>query len=126
MNRLFLVLALSACGPIDIRPEAVPCENVDLADEPSLQVTRDGDDVLVSRLPIFVGDADVFSPDLMFDGNSILVTERWVENEESESDVCRSATLRLINPPQREFVVEWYLGNSVVPDERVRFKLSDL
>ena len=123
--RLFIVF-LMGCGAIDLVPQSVPCENVDLNAEPSLSATQDGDDVLISRLPVFVGDADVFSPTFDFEGSTIFVYEAWEESEDSVDDVCRSATIRLVDPPQREFTVEWYLGDGVVPDYRFAFKPDEL
>lgn len=124
--RSLIALFLVGCGAIDLVPQSLPCENVDLNAEPYLIATEDGEDVLISRLPVFVGDADVFSPTFDFEGSTIFVYEGWNESEDSVDDVCRSATIRLVDPPQREFTVEWYLGDSVIPDYRFTFKSNDL
>ena len=69
------------------------------------------------------------SADTPLYSHALPVLEDWLRSSgfvRSEEDVCRSATLRLIDPPEREIVVEWYSGESVVPDSRLRFKPKDL
>jgi len=122
----FLLLLLVGCGPIDIVNETTPCEDVEFDGETILDVKQDGEDVLVFRTPVFVGDQDAFAPELTFDGATIFVREGWQEAEDSENEVCRSPTVRLISPPSREFAVEWYLNDGVIPDFRVVFQPGKL
>ncbi len=121
----WLCLALLGCGAVDISTEQLPCENVSFDAEPTVEISPDGDDVLVYRTPVFVGDMDSFEPELEFDGRTVFVREAWTDSEESTDEVCRNPTVRFVRPPSGEFAVEWYLSESVIPDFRVRFKASD-
>jgi hypothetical protein len=125
MRLLVLCLAVG-CAPIDIVFEQNPCTDVVLGGEAELRVDADGSDVRVLRAPVFVDEMASFSPELNFDGATIFVREAWQDNAETGQEVCRAPTVRLINPPAREFVVEWYLGEGVVPDYRVTFHPNSL
>ena len=117
---------LTACGAIDVGVETTPCENVELDAEPTVMTERDGDDVRIFRMPVFVGDVDVFTPELSFEGSTIFIRENWTESEDSTADVCRSPTVRLLDVPSRTFTIEWYLDESVIPDYRFKLNTSDM
>jgi hypothetical protein len=117
---------LMGCGAIDLAAETPPCEDVDLGGEPVVSAVLDGEDVRIFRMPVFVGDQDVFAPQLSFEGTTIFVREAWDVSDESEADVCRGPTIRLLSPPERTFTIEWYLGDAVIPDYRFKVNAGDL
>lgn len=122
----YIVLFLAGCGTIDITYDTTPCENVDLGSEADIFAERDGEDVHIYRMPVFVGDTSVFVPELSFDGTRIFVRERWVEPEPPTAELCLTPTVQLIQPPERSFTIEWYLGDSVIPDYVVPVDVKSL
>lgn len=122
----YAILFLTGCGSIDITYDTNPCENVDLSSDADVYAARSGEDINIYRMPVFVGDTSIFVPELSFDGTRIFVREQWVEEEASESELCLTPSVRLISPPNRTFTVEWYLGDSVIPDYVIPVNVGDL
>ena len=126
MYRWIIILALTGCAQINVSADMFPCESVELDAEPDLYVRADGDDVLVFRAPVFVGNKDVFSPTISFERGVLFVREAWEPSEESDGELCVSPAVRYVDPPNSKLTVEWYLGTEIAPDFRMTFKASEL
>jgi hypothetical protein len=126
MFRLLMILAMAGCGQINVSADMFPCESVELDAETDLFVKADGQDVLVYRAPVFSGNNDTFSPTITFERGILFVREGWEPSEESDGELCVSPAVRYVDPPQKELIVEWYMGDEIAPDFRLRFNPSEL
>lgn len=121
--RTLLVLCMAAgCGQVNIAIQEEPCTDVDLEADPAIRVEREGDDVVIQKLPVFRGSDDEFNPRLEFSGRQIEVFEDWTEA--GGESFCLAPTIRMIDPPPGAYQILWYDdATAIIPDYNQSFEL---
>jgi len=111
MRLIALPMILAGCGGTLV-VEVTQDECASAGGEPELVVERAGADVLVYRTGAEVGEYDVFDPEVEVSGKTITVHEYWDEDPGSAQLVCAEPGIRLVEPLDRRYTVEWLDGDS--------------
>ena len=134
-NRCFQVsLAFmmgAGCGTYDLNVNtfAEGCEEFDFENpsEEGLEL-QSSDGAIPAFSVVHTGvegacDAE-FAPETMVEGREISVREFWVEGDVEACTICWSVGIEIKDPPQGEFEVVWYLGDSAESYGQVTFEVD--
>jgi len=106
---LALVLGCGA-GNVALSWDTPPCENWDFdnPEDPSLDVSTDGDRIVIQRIGVYQAEDAVFDPEIIADGSVIAIYEDFNSQSEGELDYCYSPVVYADPERAAKFTIEWF------------------